>query len=112
VAPSAQLSRSGWPVQLRRWGNRITVTIELPPEIEAGIMAQAEAEGLPVSEYLRNLVKGQVSARIGERKAFEIPPEGWVRQFKAWVASHAEDDLPVLSDEALSREFIYSERGL
>ncbi len=42
----------------------------------------------------------------------KLPPEEWIRQFKAWVASHEGDNLPVLSDEAMSRESIYRERGL
>ena len=45
-----------------------------------------------------------------ERQA--LTPEEWVREFKAWTRSHSHDDLPVLSDEAMSREFIYRERGL
>jgi hypothetical protein len=35
-----------------------------------------------------------------------------VREFRAWAASHDQDNLPLLSDEAISREFIYGERGL
>jgi hypothetical protein len=36
----------------------MTVTIKLPPEIEAGLLAQAQ--GLDVSDYIENLVRGQV----------------------------------------------------
>jgi hypothetical protein len=49
----------------------MTVTIELPPDIEASILAQVEAEGLPVREYLQNLLKRHLSARIGQSKAHE-----------------------------------------
>jgi hypothetical protein len=38
--------------------------------------------------------------------------EEWTRSFNAWVHSHDHDDLPILSDEAVSREFIYRDRGL
>ena len=38
--------------------------------------------------------------------------EEWTRSFDAWVQSHNHDNLPILSDEAVSREFIYRERGL
>jgi hypothetical protein len=34
----------------------MTVTIELPPDIEAGLLAQARAEGMNVSDYVQNLV--------------------------------------------------------
>ena len=35
-----------------------------------------------------------------------LTPEEWVRQFDAWVNSH-DPNIPVLSDEAMSRESIY-----
>jgi hypothetical protein len=41
----------------------MTVTIQLPPELEAGVVAQARAEGLDVSDYIRNLVRGPVLAK-------------------------------------------------
>jgi hypothetical protein len=44
--------------------------------------------------------------------ATDLTPEQWVEEFRAWVHSHGGDDLPLLSDEAISRESIYRERGL
>jgi hypothetical protein len=38
-------------------------------------------------------------------------PEEWVTAFTEWVASHRGLNLPSLSDEAISRESIYGERG-
>ncbi|MBV9296128.1 MAG: hypothetical protein JO145_11205 [Acidobacteriaceae bacterium] len=94
----------------------MTVTIELPPDIEAGLLAQAQAEGLGVSKYLEILVREQLNARVGapmtSRPAYELPPNDWVRKFDEWTQSHARLDLPVLSDEDISRESIYRERGL
>ena len=93
----------------------MTVTIDLPPDIEAGLLAQAQAEGLPVSEYLRNLVHGRLASKaagLASPSAHELPAEEWVRRFEAWTRSHAADDLPLLSDEDISRESIYRERGL
>ena len=40
----------------------MTVTIELPPDIEAGLLAQARAEGLDVANYVRNLIRKQITA--------------------------------------------------
>jgi hypothetical protein len=94
----------------------MTVTIELPPEIEAGLLAQAQAEGLPLSEYVQNLVRGHLVRRPGmgpvSRKVDEMAPDEWLRQFRAWTDSHADRNLPVLSDEAMGRESIYGDRGL
>ncbi len=87
------------------------VTIELPPDIEAGVHAQAQVQGLDVSAYVQNLVREQVTA-IASRPACKLRPEEWVRHFTAWSEGPAHANLPDLSDEATSRESIYSDRGL
>jgi hypothetical protein len=94
----------------------MTLTIELPPDVEAGLVAQAQADGVAVSEYVQNLVRGQITARMSAsatpRPAYELSPEEWVRKFDEWTRSHAELNLPLLSDEDISRESIYGDRGL
>jgi hypothetical protein len=49
----------------------MTVTIELPPDIEAGLLAQAQAEGLDVADYIRNLVRKEIAANahVGSQPA-------------------------------------------
>ncbi len=39
----------------------------------------------------------------------ELTPQEWVRQFNAWVEGH-DRSTPLLSDDAISRESIYSDR--
>ena len=87
----------------------MAVTIKLPPEIEAGLLAQAEAQGLDVSDYIENLVRGQVMGRESgiTASAHTLSPEEWIREFKSWAHSHDADNLPILSDEAISRESMY-----
>jgi hypothetical protein len=41
-----------------------------------------------------------------------MSPQEWVEKFRAWTRSHSGENLPILSDEAISREFIYGDRGL
>jgi hypothetical protein len=75
----------------------MTVTIELPPEIEASLVAKARAQGVPLPEYVTNLLrKHSVVLSPAERAA-------------AWRES-AKDlpSTPTLSDKAMSREGIYS----
>ncbi len=88
----------------------MTVTIELPPEIEAGLLAQAQAqaEGLDVSHYVQNLVRKQIgtSTVVTQSGRDKLSPEEWVRELKTWSQSHAHDNLPILSDEAISRDSI------
>ena len=85
----------------------MTVTIELPPEIEADMLAQAEAEGVPVGEYLQSLLIGQVSAKGGGSK---LSTEEWIGRFEAWVASHSGTAV-VLPDAAMELEAIYGDHG-
>jgi hypothetical protein len=92
----------------------MTVTIELPLEIETSLLAQAEALGLDVTAYLQNLLREQITARTGaattSRPADELPEE-WVHRFTAWSEGPAHANLPDLPDDALSRESIYADRG-
>ena len=76
----------------------VTVTIELPPEIEANLVAKAQAEGVPLPQYVANLLR--------KHSEFLSPEE----RAAAWVES-AKDlpRTPVLSDYAMSREGIYSD---
>jgi hypothetical protein len=77
------------------------------------LLARADAEGLNVSDFVQNLVLERISAPGAPAlPAYDLPPEEWVRQFEAWTRSPAGRNLPVLSDEAISRESIYADRGL
>ncbi|WP_219341430.1 hypothetical protein [Nevskia soli] len=91
----------------------MTVTLRLNPETEADLLARANAEGLNVSDFVQNLVLERISIPAEPSlPAYDLPPQEWVRQFEAWTCSHAGRNLPVLSDEAISRESIYADRGL
>jgi hypothetical protein len=82
----------------------MSVTIDLPPEIEANFTAQAAARGVPLAEHLRHLLEEQAGASKATRKT----PEGRV---KLWRDVSGLPDTKPLSDEATSRESIYAERG-
>ena len=43
----------------------MSVKVELPPEVEAHLAAQAAAEGISLPEYLRHLLEEQASADTG-----------------------------------------------
>ena len=40
------------------WTTSVTVTLNLRPEVEAGLIAQAEAHGVTLEEYLLSMVEG------------------------------------------------------
>jgi hypothetical protein len=82
----------------------MTVTVELPPEIEAGLAAQAAAQGISLQEYLRHVLQAQAS--VGRKPT--TPRE----RAELWRKGTA--DLPrtsPLPDRAISRETIYETRG-
>jgi hypothetical protein len=82
----------------------MTVTLNIKPEIEAGLLAQAQANGMTLEEYLLSMVEG--AALSAKQKA--LPPEERAAAFEAWSAGHR--PTPDLSDYAVSRESIYEGR--
>ncbi len=83
----------------------MTVMIELPPEIESSLVAQAKAQGVALPRYVEQLLRERVPGRIvGELS----PPE----RAAAWRESvKGLPHTPPLSDEAISRESIYGDQG-
>ena len=86
----------------------MTLTLELSPEREAALKAQAQARGMSVEEWLLELTeRAAPSTSIAHLQ--KTNPKEWARQFRAWADSH-DPNTPVLSDEAMSRESIYPDR--
>jgi hypothetical protein len=83
----------------------MTVKIELPPEIEANLAAQAAAQGISLADYLRHLIEEQAAARTENALSPEERANFW-RDSAGGLP-----DTKLLSDEAISRETIYSGRG-
>lgn len=59
-----------------------------------------------------DIILEQLVQPAQERPFYETAtPTEWVAAFRDWVESHRGLNLPTLSDEAMSRESIYRERG-
>ena len=86
----------------------MTLTLELSPEREAALKAQAQARGMTVEEWLLELARQARPVAVRSLQD-ELTAEEWVRQFNAWVEGHDRTVAP-LSDEAISRESIYPDR--
>jgi hypothetical protein len=80
----------------------VTITLNIKPEVEAGLMAQARAKGMTLEEYLLSLVEGTV------RSQASLPPDERADAFEAWSANHR--PTQPLSDYAVSRESFYEGR--
>jgi hypothetical protein len=88
----------------------MTVILDLSPEKEAVLKAQAQAYGLTVEQWLLQLAEQQAQpdpASIAHLQ--KTNPKEWARQFHLWAESH-DPNTPVLSDEAMSRDSIYPDR--
>jgi hypothetical protein len=54
----------------------MTITLELPPEAEAKLVAQAEARGLSLDAFLRTIITTQAAALESVKPAQALPREG------------------------------------
>jgi hypothetical protein len=81
------------------------VTLELKPKVEEQLEALAKQSGLSVEDYLEKKVEEMISA--SEPRPAKTPEER-VRLWREFVNSHADIQAPPLSDEAISRESIYT----
>jgi hypothetical protein len=69
--------------------------------IKAGLIRNAD-EALDIAV---DTLRGRLRA-----SAKPVNAQEWMQKFRAWAHSHS-TTMPLLSDEAISRESIYRERG-
>lgn len=89
------------------------MTIELSPE-QAHVIDQAITAGLiGRRDEVVNVGVETRRSRLDSNMdtAHSMSAEEWMQKFRTWAHSHG-TDTPLLSDEAISRESIYAERGL
>lgn len=83
----------------------MTVTIELPSDMEAGLLSEARGHGLELPQYVEHLLRERVSPRTG-------PALSPAELASAWRDStRGLPNTPLLSDAAISRESIYADSG-
>lgn len=88
------------------------MTIDFRPEQER-VIDQAIQAGLierpdDVVEVGLEILRSQLQARLASSQS--LPADEWMRKFRSWA--HSFPTTPLLSDEAISRESIYGDRGL
>jgi hypothetical protein len=92
----------------------MTLTLEVPPDVEAGLLAQAQAQGLDICHYVENVLRREAmvhSAAEVFRPAAELTFEERRAHLRKFLESHAGNTI-VLTDEAMDRDSIYEDRGL
>lgn len=90
-------------VTSRQWDNEssMTVRLDLRPDVEANLAAQARARGVPLEVYLQRVIEDLA-------RSAEVPPAS-LQDLEATLDALAEmgRDLPHLPSSAFSRENIY-----
>ena len=91
------------------------MTVNLPDALFEKSATIAARRGETVEQLVIQAVQRQVDTDAHKVEGSiahlqQTDPEEWVRQFRAWVNSH-DSNLPVLSDEAMSRDSIYPDRS-
>lgn len=79
------------------------VKLNLKPEVEAGLIAQAQATGMTLEEYLLSMLEGVALSATQK----SLSPEERAASFETWSAGHR--PTPDLSDYAVSREAMYED---
>jgi hypothetical protein len=81
--------------------------LEVETELASKIQVRARERGVSVDVYLRELIdlKGAELARGNERGSRDR-----VRLLREWTSSHSVN-APLLSEDSISHECIYGERG-
>ncbi|MDJ0619880.1 MAG: hypothetical protein QNJ63_24580 [Calothrix sp. MO_192.B10] len=82
----------------------MAILLELEPEIESRLKAQAAAQGTSVEVLLKTLVEGLLASS----SQGSISPQERAERFVNWARSHSSIKAPPLSDDAISRESIYT----
>lgn len=75
----------------------MTITLNLRPEIEAGLLAQAQATGLTLEDYLQSLVERELSTESFEAEHSEESGMVWENGLLVYrtgrpLPSHVVDD--------------------
>ncbi|MFQ4146134.1 hypothetical protein [Chlorogloeopsis sp. ULAP02] len=88
----------------------MTILLNLKPEMEARLIAQAAAKGVSVEQYLESWIETNLIPEIERSPSQTQTPQEWVNLLEAFSNNPALANVPLLSDEAISRESIYRER--
>jgi hypothetical protein len=83
----------------------MTITLELPPDAEANLVAQAQAVGLSLERFIEYVLEREATA-CGANGSHSLTGVEKATAFRAWANSFSAD-LPVLYLEDVSRENVY-----
>jgi hypothetical protein len=87
----------------------MTLTLNVSPELENRLRAEAARKGIPAEEYARMLLEEQLLNGPQPTERGKITPQDRKQWLNHWIQSNR--GLPTLPDEAFERASFYDERG-
>jgi hypothetical protein len=81
----------------------MTITLELPPDLEARLLAEANERGLPVDEIVRSYLYHLRPAEPRRRLSAKEVDQGFEQ-----AADLIPEGVPPLSNDAMNRESTYT----
>ena len=78
----------------------MTVKLQLKPDVEAGLLAQAQARGLSLELYLEQILQEQSRTLT----PLSLDPAERAHSFETWAHNHPL--MPPLPDDAVRREHL------
>lgn len=85
----------------------MTIKLQLKPEIEASLIAEAAVKGVSVEVYLESLIENSLTSKEEKYFSQTATQEEWEAALTDLINSPAFALAPPLSDAAISRESIY-----
>ncbi len=85
----------------------MSLTIELPPDVERRLEDEAARRGIEAGDLAREFIEQQLPA---SPDVASMTPQERAEAFRAWVRTHQHIDAPVIPLEALRREYLYDDR--
>lgn len=87
------------------WGTLMMITLELPAEIEARFLAEAKVKGVSINQIVEEYLVHR--AQTAPEATKQLTAEELDRALEE-AADLIPEDIPPLSNEAMSRETIYT----
>jgi len=85
----------------------MTVKLDLSPEIEAELLAQAQTEGMSLDQFLKHKLETLVLTVPPDRRE-TISPDIWEQELESWFDSFPQGT--VLPEAAFQRDDWYPDR--
>lgn len=83
------------------------ITLNLNPELENKIQEEAKLKGLTLEQYLQEIIE-QTLKNQPQKSSQILEYEEWERKLTNFINRHSNINAQPLSDEAISRESIYT----